>query len=170
MFDPSTIRIKKVKRNAKGIVTINYEVENGNDWDSYSMACKSEPHPDLIGALAHLVPHVMAITEFPDTYSENLTVSGVSFTYKDTENNGTVSGAVITSQKLLKSHPAPLIVNTPHKTDVPYSDTGDDSACLSTAAAMALEDVKEEAKQYIGGKRGEAAPEGDKLMETSEDE
>jgi hypothetical protein len=169
-FNPSgEVRIRKVKRNAKGVVTINYEVENGTEWDEFSMKCKSEPHPDLIFALGNLIPHVMAICELPESYREDLTVSGVSFTYKETENNGTVSGAVITSQKLLKNHPAPLIINTPHKTDVPYSETSDTAACLSTEAAMALENVKTEAVEYIKGKRGEAAPEGDQLMETVED-
>jgi hypothetical protein len=168
-FNLDEVRIKKVKRNAKGVVTINYEVENGTDWDAYSMACKSEPHPDLIFALANLVPHVMAICELPESYREDLTVSGVSFTYKETEQGDTVEGAVITAQKLLKGHPAPLILNTPHKTDAPYTESGDTSACLSTEAAMSLEAVKEEAKEYISGKRGEKAPEGDKLMQTVED-
>lgn len=156
-------RIKKVKKSkATGIVTIHYQIANGEDWDSYTLACKSYPHPDLLNALAELIPHVMEICELPQSYQEGLEVSGVSFSYNEKVG---VMGAVITAQKKLKTHPAPLIINTPHKPVEPYAEGGDDSASLSTGCVMILDRLQKEAELYIGGKRGVAPVEdGDEVV------
>ncbi len=168
-INPADRRVRKVKRNAKGFVTVAYEVPNGSDVDTYSMTCKSEPHADLLQAFQDLLPSVEEICEFDHDYTEKMVVSGVSFTFKETE-SGPIRGAVVTAQKLLKNHPAPMIINTPHKTDVPYGEDGDDSACFSTATAMTLETVEQEALKFVDGKRGEKPAEDDALMETPEDQ
>src|SRR5690348_7581123 len=121
-IESQEIRIKKVKKNSKGVVTIHFQRPNGDEWDDFTMACKSYPHPDFLAALAALVPHVITICELPTPYAEGLAVSGVSFSFK--EDN---MGAVITAQKTLKTHPAPFILNTPHKPVSPYSEGGDDA-------------------------------------------
>ena len=51
------------------------------------------------------------------------------------------------------------IFNTPHKPSHPYSEDGDDSACLSTNCIVALENLQKEATLYINGKRGVAKAE-----------
>lgn len=147
-IESKEIRIKKVKKSSKGVVTIVYQRANGDEWDDYSLACKSEPHPDLLAVLSALVPSVVEICELPMGYEEGLIVSGVSFSYSNDN-----MGAVITSQKTLKTHPAPLILNTPHKPVAPYSEGGDD-ACLSSKTVMMLDALQNEAKAYIDGKRG----------------
>ena len=159
-LDSAEIRIKKVKKNSKGVVTIHYQRPNGDEFDDFTMACKSYPHPDFLQALADLVPHAAEICELPQSYHENLQVSGVSFSYKDDN-----MGAVITAQKKLKTHPAPLIINTPHKPVEPYAEGGDDSATLSTGCVMILDRLQKEAELYIGGKRGVAPVEdGDEVV------
>lgn len=156
-IESTDIRIKKVKKNAKGVMTIHYQKPNGDDFDDYTMVCKSYPHPDLLSALDALVPHVSEICELPMSYRDNLIVSGVSFSYKDDN-----MGAVITAQKKLSSHPAPLLINTPHKPVAPYSEGGDESATLTSDCVIALENLQREASLYITGKRGVApVEEGD---------
>lgn len=154
-LDSKEIRIKKVKKNSKGVVTIHFQRPNGDEWDDFTMACKSPPHPDFLAAFAALVPNVIEICELPQDYTDGLVVSGVSFSYKDEDN----MGAVITAQKTLKTHPAPFILNTPHKPVAPYAEGGDDSACLTSSCVMSLEHLQDEAMAYIGGKRGQPEPE-----------
>lgn len=156
----SNIRIKKIKRKSNGTIFIGYEIPSpqaDGEFDEFTMSCKQEPHIDFVTALSDLAPSVKEILELPDEYAQGLVVSGVSFTHKETE-AGEVEGCVITAQKALKGHPAPAIFNTPHKTEVPYSETGDDSATLTQTAIVALEALKAEAEAYIGGKRGEPKP------------
>ena len=148
-IESTDIRIKKVKKNSKGVVTIHYQKPNGDEFDDFTMSCKSYPHPDLLQAFKDLVPHVIEICELPASYQEDLEVSGVSFSYKDDN-----MGAVITAQKKLATNPGPFILNTPHKPVSPYSEDGDESVCLSTTCAMMLDRLQKEATLYIQGKRG----------------
>lgn len=136
-------RIQKVKRK-DGVWTI-VEIEGeGSTVESETVhKISDEPHPDLPGAMADLVPHARKILEWPSSYAEDrISVSSVSFS--KSESTG-AEGAVITGSVTLLDCDTPFSWNTPHLTFDNFSK----------AAHDALENLRTEAAKFLNGKRAQ---------------
>lgn len=149
-------RITKLKYNPKTErVELKYELPNRGDWDQYELSTKEIPHPDLVAALTAFAPHVLTLCELDDVELDTISVRSVTFTWKND-----VMGCVISSLRQLQTSPAPLVLNTPHKTIEPYGEGGSEGALLPDSVIGALEQLLAEAEEFIKGKRGER-PTGD---------
>ena len=143
-------RIRKVKIDNKGKVTIEYHVFKmpTQHWDEHSMTSMDAPAPDFLNALAALVPHALGICELPTSYGDQMRVSGVSFSYSGDNDD---MGAVITAQKKLLESNSPLVINTPH--NMSLSETGKN--LLTVDCVKALEALQDAALSYVDGERAQ---------------
>jgi hypothetical protein len=171
---PKTIkgpmRITKVKYS-KSRVLVQYQVEReGSEPDEYSMECADAPHPDFEKALQALAPHAILWCELPEALVKRSRISGVSLSWNHDEDGDVVMGAVVTALVTLVRCQSPLVLNTPHKPERPYSD-GDPNAvtyCLTADCIAAIGKVLEEAEAYLDGKRAQGSlPLGDAIGDTS---
>jgi hypothetical protein len=167
------LNITKIKFN-KGKVEIEYE-KNDRETDSKKTQFSSydEPLPGFTDALQALSLHAEEICEFPEGFltapaafgedgevvEQKGTVSGVSFSYSDKEG---IMGATITVLRKLATAQAPLVINTPHLPEAPYSE-GSCSPLLSSGCVRALNHLQDEALKYLAGDRAEKQQE---LIET----
>jgi hypothetical protein len=149
------MRIKRVKYDGS-CVRIEYQVERGDagEPDEYAVACRDEPRQAFRDALAALADDVVEILELPAAYRPGLTARGVSFSWTEVE-AGIVLGATITAHKHLMTAHAPLILNTPHLPEEPYSPTGDDRCCLDPECVGRLRDLIAETEAYLAGSRAQ---------------
>lgn len=142
-------RIRKIKLSEK--VKIEYEILEGDEVkEEYSLTSIDKPLPSFSEAMQVFAQSVVEICELPDEDINHITVSGVSFSYGGEKQ---VMGAVITAQKKLKKTNASLNLNTPHKTEDFYGETGSASQLLDDETVDKLYTVTEEAKRYIKGER-----------------
>ncbi len=143
-------RIRKIKLSDEK-VKIEYEILAGDKIkEEYSLTSIDKPLPSFSKAMQVLAQSVVEICELPDIDINHITVYGVSFSYGGEKQ---VMGAVITAQKKLKKTDAPLNLNTPHKTEDFYGETGNASQLLDDLTVDKLYAVMEEAKKYIDGER-----------------
>lgn len=149
--------ITKIKY-AKGRVQIDFQQTSGESEtpDEFSLKCSDEPAKSFTKALAALASHVAEICEMPkpEAWAPDLKVRGVSFSWTND-----VMGAVITALKPLEHARSPMTVNTPHKSEAPYSpgDPNGEEFCLTGDCAKALGALLKEAEKYIDGKRSQMA-------------
>jgi hypothetical protein len=148
-------RVTKVKHQGnQWLIVFEIVRQDGQDNDQHSVKCGDAPHPDFIEAMEALPPCLAKEAEIPNgvKWCADVEVTGVSVSWsQDT------MGAVLTGKKPLKYANAPLIINTPHKPESPYSD-GDEMAkdmCLAGTTAKAIWLVMEEALAYVDGKRAQ---------------
>lgn len=104
-----------------------------------------ERHPDFDKAMQALVPHVLNVLQLPETYAENMEVSGISLSCNDTQGEG----AVVTCTKTLGGIGAPLVLNTPHLHEDPEM-TG--SSKMPDDMRIAINAIEKEAKNFLNGK------------------
>jgi hypothetical protein len=142
-------RIKKIKLTKEGKIHITYEQANSQGtWDEYSMTCSDRAKPSFYDAIDKLREEVRQICELPGGWDDKLTIRGISISWALD-----VMGATITAlMKLLKSS-APLVLNTPHKTEEFYSEQGDPDSLLSGDCVEVLHKVFKECEAYIDGER-----------------
>lgn len=142
-------RIRKIKLSEK--VRIEYEVLVGDKVkEEYSLTSVDKPLLSFAEAMQVLAQSVVEICELPDKDINHIAVSGVSFSYGGEKQ---VLGAVITAQKKLKKTDAPLNLNTPHKTEDFYGETGSASQLLDSLTIDKLYELMDEAEKYIAGER-----------------
>ena len=134
-------KIMKVKLGGAKI-EMKWSCSNGDELEA---KFTEEARPELGAAMSGLVGPCLELLELPEWYGDGLRASGLSLSYADG-----VMGATVTLQKTLKDAPAPLIMNTPHLPQEPYSDGG---ACLPGELSDAIELVVDEAKRYLQGER-----------------
>lgn len=143
--------ITKIKLGKDGRVVINYAVLLDDDRrDEYTLSCTDAPTPEFaqtMGALSGALPAWLEVDAY---YCSDMTPIGVSLTWK----HG-IMGACVTALKPLTRCNAPLVINTPHKSALPYSGT-DDSMCLPGQAVEMLEKLIAHASDYIDGVRAQA--------------
>jgi len=148
----SEARITKLGWTPKtGRLALAWEFPSATEgeWDEFSFSRKVKPHPDLLGALQALAPHVVEICELEDLQEPAIEVRSVTYTWAHD-----VMGAVITALRQLQNSPAPLVLNTPHKPSAPYGDEeGDPAQLLSEPTVLALRRLANEAREFLGGKR-----------------
>jgi hypothetical protein len=140
-------RFTKIKFDGSK-VRLEYEVirPGGGDPDEYSLLCADLPLVDFRNALRALVDDICVICEFPSSETPKVKVLGCSLTYKDG-----VLGAVLTATKDLMISPAPLILNTPHLPEKPYSDSG--GSVLPANTVRRVRALCVEAQRYLDGDR-----------------
>ena len=147
------MRIKKIKMTREGKIQMEYEVKNPKGGsDEFSFSCADEPKPSFIVALNDLKPDVLEMCELPDDYLDRIRVSGVSFSYGG--ENETMGAVIIASMVLYKSNVA-LNLNTPHKTEDFYGETGDEKQLLNPKCVSRLNRLVEEAEDYVKGIRAQ---------------
>jgi len=156
------MQIRKVKYNGS-VARIEYArpVADG-EYDEFTLVSHDEPRQSFKTALDSLAPHVGKLLDVPDSWTKNLKIRGVSFSWHEE-----VMGAVVTALKTVPRAKAPLVVNTPHQAERTAADR-DISRCLEENFLSALGDVAREAEGYVIGQRaqgalfeGEGNPEGE---------
>lgn len=145
----------------KGTVSLT-RVEDRGDEDSIESTLTSHesPRPEFVDALQALTPWLLNVCELPESYSEGLSVTGVSLTL------GEYGGCVVTALKGVRSANAPVVLNSPH---VPAQPTSEGGPSLPANAKAALDHLEEEAERFWRGERsqGELFPSGVKVEVTS---
>ena len=142
--------IQKVKYS-KDRVKINYLIVHPDErTDAYAVDCVDRPRVEFDAALQKIADELCDWCELPEAWFENVTVLGVSFSFKDGN-----MGAVVTFQKPIRYCNSPLILNAPHKAEHPYSEGGDYSVCLTKEQIALLKDVIAECEKYLDGDRAQ---------------
>jgi len=149
----------KIKfKQDKVFLTYTQKNSQGKD-DAYSVEISEAPAPGFTKALENLAQDVLTICELPtdeDTL-KTIKVLGVSISHTDTETEGVVRGFTISALKDLKDSNSPLVLNTPHKPEAPYSKSGDNSNCLYLETVERIDTLIEEAEKYLKGHRAQVS-------------
>jgi len=99
-----------------------------------------------------MAQYAVKICELPEEYQ--LYVLSVSISYSDED----IQGLVITCHRALKYSNAPLIINTPHFSREPYSESADPEASVfSTECADDLDELERLAFAYLDGDRAQTS-------------
>jgi hypothetical protein len=147
------MRFKKIKRTKEGKVQMEYEERNQKGgWDEFSFSCSDEPKPEFILALNALDEDVLSMCELPPEYLGRLRVSGVSFSFGGEKET---MGAVLIAQMILNKSNTNLNLNTPHKTEEFYGETGDENQLLSPECVSRINRLLEQAEDYVKGIRAQ---------------
>lgn len=162
-------RVRKVKVDKRGKISLDWEVQVGHsdNFDEYHMLCSDKARPEFYKAMEALSRDVLTLLEYPDTWLNDITVKGVSFSYSQ---NG-VKGAVITAQRTLQHSTAPENCNTPHKPYEMYADEADDpdgTMTLPEDTQDRLDALDEEAQRYIDGDRSQMSLDFEEKKEEGE--
>lgn len=135
---------------------VKYEFKRDDGYsDVFTFECDDEPHPDLKEALEGMVEHLLENCEIASEEGHKITVKSVTCTYKDMDDVGLVRGLVISGVRELRRSNSPMVLNSPHKTDQPYTEDGDDDICLSSRCIDALYGLEREVFAYLDGKRAQ---------------
>ena len=146
------MRFNKIKVSKDSRYRFEYEVtKNDGEVDELTLSSKDRPRPEFLSTLDKLKPFVVEICELPNSYESKITVRGVSFSYGGASE---VMGATITSVMTLENSTAPLILNTPHKTESFYSEHGDERQLLPEKCVEVLNDLCDEAELAQGRLNG----------------
>ena len=144
------IKIKVKSEDGKNRIHLEFERPKGGDYDQYMLNSIDAPAPSFHDALQALAQDVVELCELPDDYWHRIIVKGVSFSYGGEQE---VMGATITATMRLMESNAPLNLNTPHKAEEPYAETGDPKQLLDPACARRLHMLIIEAEQFVKGVR-----------------
>ena len=147
------MRFKKIKMTKEGKIQMEYEVKNQKGgMDEFSFSCSDEPKPEFVKALRDLDQDVLEMCELPDEFLDRIRTSGVSFSYGG--ENETMGAVLIASMILNKSNVA-LNLNTPHKIEKFYGETGDEMQLLNPNCVVRLNHLVSEAEDYVKGIRAQ---------------
>ena len=144
-----TREINKLKYDRKaGKMTIEYAMIQTEGADDIKITLNSfdEPLPELVEDMDKLIPHVETICELPEGYCKKAEIRGVSFSHTND-----IMGAVITALIPLDSANSPVVINTPHLPEEPYSEG--EAPTLPRECVNILKDLMDDAERYIQGER-----------------
>jgi len=143
------ITITKIKCKDEKI-TIHYEQsrDDREDKDKFTLESFDRAKAEFYQHLELLKSSVIEICELPAYFLDRIRVIGVSFSWTDD-----IMGATITALIKLNHSNAPLVINTPHKPETAYSESGDDSNVLPVNAIQDLSNLLRVAQAYIDGER-----------------
>jgi len=148
-------RFKKIKYK-KGKVTLVWEQLNkAKEWDSYSMESTEAPSPSFDMVLQGLRRQFLEEVELAMLEPEKFTIGSVSISWVETEEVGTVMGAVISALRELETSNSPLVLNSPFKPEKPYTEDGDYDVCLHGETVDAIKLLFDEAELYLEGDRAQ---------------
>lgn len=135
-------------------VRIEYEVErkDGSDADEYSVFSADKPLPEFDAALQAFAVDVVSICELNPSDVDKLKVRGVTLT-----RTNDILGVVVTALKELKSSNAPMVINTPHLPETPYSDGDDFAPVMPSGMCQRVWNLEAEAQRYLDGERAQAS-------------
>ena len=141
----TALKITKVRRTRKHIL-----IEFTSDHEERSLKSSDNPLPAFTKALDALAPLVCEIVGLPPTYTQGLTVTGLSAVTA-----GGNEHVLLTAKKELHDNNRPFNIVTPLRlTDVPEEE-GSYSPPLSDAQLALVADVIDEAAAYIKGDRAQ---------------
>jgi len=151
------MRFTKIKVDKNGKIGLTYQKEDGKDgWDDFSMTCAQPAAPEFYKAMQALGYFAVELCELPTDYINKLIVFSVSLSYAGPQDT---MGAVITCKIPLAKSNCPLVLNTPHKTDMPYSgqepEEADPAGLLPEGCPEAINTLCEEARRYLNGTRAQ---------------
>ncbi len=107
------------------------------------------PKKALKDALQKMEKHLREIADLPDDWKDDLEIRGVTCTWSND-----IRGLVITGLRKLTSSNSPLVLNSPHFTEEPYSETADpDIGIFSEDCLEDLEVLENLAFKYVDGDR-----------------
>jgi len=144
------IKVAKSEATARDRIVMEFEKPNGPEFDEYALTSGDKAAPEFHTALQALAQDVVEMCELPDDYRQRIVVKSVSLSYGG-ENS--VMGATITAQMMLKKSNPPLMLNTPHKAEDYYAESGDPKQLLDPACMRRIHALIIEAEQFIDGKR-----------------
>jgi len=148
------MRFNKIKMTKEGKIQMEYEVENSKGGrDEFSFSCSEEPKPAFALALNDLAQDILSMCELPADYLQRIRVSGISLSYGG-ENE--TMGAILIGQMILHKSNIALNLNTPHKIEEFYGETGDESQLLDPNCVARIEVLISEAEDYVKGIRAQA--------------
>lgn len=143
-------RFTKVKYDGSKVrIEYTVEREKGKAPDEYALVSADAPLPSFSEAMHDLSADVLTICELPEEQRTKLKVRGVSLTHTND-----ILGACITALKTVKHANAPLVLNTPHLPEAPYSDNPDEPVMVDGMADRVLR-LCEEAQRYLDGERSQ---------------
>lgn len=148
------MRFQKIKQTKEGKIHVEYEVENQNGGkDEVSFTCSDEPKPEFRAALQNLAQDIIEMCELPDEYITRVVITGVSFSYGG---DAETMGATLIAQMHLKKSNVRLNLNSPHKIEEFYSETGGDEAqLLGEECVSRLKELIDQAGDYVRGVRAQ---------------
>ena len=144
------LKIKVETKDFRDRIRLEFEKKNGQAWDEFMMNSNDKPAPSFHVALQALAQDVLEMCELPLDYRERIVVKGVSFSYGGEKE---VMGVTITATMRLMDSNVPLNLNTPHKAEEPYAETGDPKQLLDPACVRRILALSIEAEQFIRGVR-----------------
>lgn len=106
----------KFKTSDEGCLVRYEQSRDGGEPDTITLESMDGPATALTGALKAMAAHLLAICEMPATMEKDVTIIGVTITH----NEETGRGIVITGLRKLKKIDAPLVLNSPHTTEIGY--------------------------------------------------
>jgi len=134
--------VKSVKVTEK-FVEVRYDEHRDETVDEFSLKMKDPPHPDLVAALAALVPCVIEIIEQPTSFLNGLKVRKASWTWKFDKTAGEHKAKVtLHAAKALANNNSPWNIHTP------LVEPDEDFA-------KSLAILHDEALAYVDGKRAQ---------------
>ncbi len=148
-------RFKKIKYKAGKVILAYEQLNKAGEWDTYTMESTEAPIPAFDLALQGLRRPLLDEVELSEVEPSELTIGSVSLSWTETEDQGTVMGAVISAVRVLKKSNSPMVINSPFKPEQPYTEDGDTDVCLSDDTVEAIELLRIEAIKYIDGERAQ---------------
>lgn len=129
--------------------TIEYTFERDGSLDEIKVVLKStdEPKKELKDLLASLKDSVEEICCLAEGYCSHAEIRGVSFSW-----TSEIMGAVITALVPVETANSPVVINTPHLPEEPYSD-GNAAPVLPTKCRSILKNILKMAEGYVNGDR-----------------
>ena len=127
---PVTLDFTKIKFNGTKL-WLWWEEGDKETKKKYALA---DPHPDFQKALQDLREWLGHMLELPEDYYHDMEVRGITITYEDGLRSYTITGLKDLGRERIATF------NTPHATAPPDCD-------------RAVDDLFEEAEQYLNGKR-----------------
>ncbi len=144
-------RLLKFRVSPDEGVLVKYErpIKGSARYETITLESDEKPLKDLKDALAAMAAHLVAIAELPAEWQKDLEIRSVTVTHTDG-----ITGLVITGLRKLAKSNAPLVLNSPHFTECPYSETGSPTVSVYSAeCGEALELLTKRALAYVDGDR-----------------
>lgn len=140
-----SLTILKVRRTRKHVL-ISYR--NGDE--DHLLKSRDNPLPAFDQAITALAPLVCELVHLPEKYVENMRAVGV--TVSDASGNDMVT---VIAQKSLDDANGPFTIATPLRLMDTPTEEGSYSPPLSAKQAALINEVVEQAKEYIRGNRAQ---------------
>ncbi len=142
-------RLLKFKLDDDGVLVKYEDVDQESVRETHTVESPERPIKGLRDALSMMAAHLCTMAELPSTWAKEIEIRGVTETHTND-----VRGLVVTGLRKLRGSNAPLVLNSPHFTECPYSEDGDSDVGIYTATCGAdLDDLERWVWGYLDGER-----------------